>query len=391
MTVAMYTGNQAAGRTLAAAGDANRSARGCAGAAYPITPQTEIAEYLTGHDFAKGAYVTVESEHSAMAVCIGASLAGARSFTASSANGLLYMSENVYAAGYCRLPIVMVVCNRTLGPPWNIWVDQGDSLAMRDTAWLQFYCESHQDVVDTILLAFRVAEDHRVLLPAMVMQDGFIVSHTLMRADLPTQEQVDAYLPELDLPQRLRADHPMLYGSITPPRETMHHRQELQAAMARVPQVLDEAIAEFEAIFGRQPHGAFSAEHTDDAEAVIVTSNTMVRTARRVVAARRARGEKVGLVKVKLFRPFLRDAFVAALGAARRVAVLDRNLSAGSGGIFWNEVAASLQGRSDVLLQGYLAGLGGGDVTDALVEAALDDLLRRDAAGEASFLKEGAA
>jgi pyruvate ferredoxin oxidoreductase alpha subunit len=193
------------------------------------------------------------------------------------------------------------------------------------------------------------------------------------------------------VPQRLRAEHPVLYGSITPPRETMHHREELQSAMAQAPRVLEEAIAEFEPIFGRRPHGAFSAEHTSDAEAVLVASNTMVRTARRVVEARRARGEKVGLVKAKLFRPFLRDEFVAALGTARRVGVLDRNLSAGSGGIFWNEVAASLQGRTDALVQGYLAGLGGGDVTAAVVESALDDLLSRDEADEAIFLREGAA
>ena len=160
-----------------------------------------IIEYLMAHPFAKGSVVPVESEHSAMGVCIGASLAGARAFTASSANGLLYMMENVFAAGYYRLPLVMVASNRTLGPPWNIWVDQGDSLALRDAAWLQFYCDSHQDLVDTILVAFRVAEDRRVLLPALVAQDGFLLSHTQMVVDLPEQDLVDAYLPPLDLPQ----------------------------------------------------------------------------------------------------------------------------------------------------------------------------------------------
>ena len=147
------------GYALVAAGEANRGARGCCGGVYPITPQTEIIEYLSAARFSKGAIVPVESEHSAMAVCIGASLNGARSFTASSSNGLLYMAENVFAAGYYRLPIVMVASNRTIGPPWNIWVDHGDSLALRDAPWLQFYCESHQDLVDTILVAFRVAED----------------------------------------------------------------------------------------------------------------------------------------------------------------------------------------------------------------------------------------
>jgi pyruvate/2-oxoacid:ferredoxin oxidoreductase alpha subunit len=381
----LATGNQAAGQVLAMAGEANRLARGCGGGAYPITPQTEIAEYLTGHRFAKGSFVTAESEHSAMAVCIGVSVMGARSFTASSSNGLLYMTENVFAAGYCRLPLVMVVCNRTVGPPWNIWVDQGDSLAMRDSAWLQFYCESHQDLVDTILLAFRVAEDQRVLLPAMVAQDGFLVSHTLMRVDIPEQTEVDRYLPTLRLPQRLRPEHPVLYGSITPPRETENHRRDLESAMAQVPIVLGEAIDEFEEVFGRRPHGAFSAEQTADADAVLVASNTMARTARRVVEKRRAQGEKIGLVGAKLFRPFLRSELVGAIGSAKRVAVLDRNLSPGSGGIFWNEAASSLCQRADVVLQGYLMGLGGGDVTEGLVEAVLDDLLGLTESGEPVF------
>ncbi|MCX6373783.1 MAG: pyruvate ferredoxin oxidoreductase, partial [Actinobacteria bacterium] len=215
MPRALVTGNQAAGAMLAAAGEANRAARGCCSGVYPITPQTEIMERLTAYPFTKGAVVPVESEHSAMGVCIGASIAGARAFTASASNGLLYMTENVFAAGYYRLPIVLVVSNRTIGPPWNIWVDQGDSLALRDAAMLQFYCESHQDLVDTILVAFRIAEDPRVLLPALVAQDGFVLSHALMDVDLPEQSQVDAFLPPLDLPHRIRRDHPRIYGGLT--------------------------------------------------------------------------------------------------------------------------------------------------------------------------------
>src|SRR5450756_3165036 len=165
-------------------------------------------EYVMGARFSKGSFVAVESEHSAMAVCIGTSMAGARSFTASSSNGLLYMTENVFAAGLARLPIVMVVSNRTIGPPWNIWADHGDSLALRDAPWLQLYCASHQDLVDTILLASRVAEDPRVLLPVMVAQHGFLLAPTGMVVDLPPQALVDAYLPPLDLALRARADRP---------------------------------------------------------------------------------------------------------------------------------------------------------------------------------------
>jgi len=384
MTRRLVTGNQAAGYVLAAAGDANREARGCCAGAYPITPQTEIAEYLSAHTFVKGDYVAVESEHSAMAVCMGASLNGARSFTATSANGLLYMAENVFVAGYCRLPIVMVVSNRTLGPPWNIWVDQGDSLAVRDAAWVQLYCESHQDLVDSILLAFRVAEDKRVLLPALVAQDGFILSHTLMGADLPEQELVDTYLPKLDLAQRLRDDRPVFYGNITSPRDTQWQREEVETSMAQVPHVLREAVDEFESVFGRRPDGAVSAEDTSDAEDVLVVSGSMVKAARAVVRARRAAGGRVGLLKVKLFRPFPRERIAASIGNARRVAVLDRNLSAGSGGIFWGEVAASVR-SSGPLVQSYLVGLGGADVTEAVIDGVLSDVRTRTASCDPIF------
>jgi pyruvate/2-oxoacid:ferredoxin oxidoreductase alpha subunit len=388
---AYVTGNNVAGYALAAAGEANRGARGCCSGVYPITPQTEIIEYLAAHSFAKGSVVPVESEHSAMGVCIGASLAGARAFTASSANGLLYMMENVFAAGYYRLPVVMVASNRTLGPPWNIWVDQGDSLALRDAPWLQFYCDSHQDLADTILVAFRVAEDRRVLLPALVAQDGFLLSHTQMVVDLPEQDLVDAYLPPLDLPHHLDFAHPRMYGGMTWPRDTQRQRADIQAAMDRVPEVMAAALDDFEQSFGRRPVAAFTAEHTDDADTVIVACNTLAETAREVVKAHRAAGEKVGLVRVKLFRPFLREAFVDAVGSARRVAVLDRNHSPGSGGIFWTEIATSLRARREVLLQDYIVGLGGSDVAPAVIEGILRDVGTRATAGDPVFVMEAGA
>lgn len=379
---ALVTGNHAAGHALAACGEANRSARGCAAGAYPITPQTEIIEFLRGFNFSRGRVVPVESEHSAMAVCIGASMNGARAFTASSANGLAYMVENIFAAGYLRLPIVLVAVNRTLGPPWNIWVDQGDSLMFRDAAWIQFYTESHQDLVDTILLAFRVAEDPRVMLPACVAMDGFVVSHTLMGVELPDQAQVDRFLPPCHVPHRLRVEHPTTIGGLTWPRESEHQRRRIQDAMDRVPQVLEEALDEFEAVFGHRPDGAIRADHVDGAEDVLVACNTMARTARRCVEARRGQGDPVGLVKIKLFRPFPRDALRTALKGVRRVGVLDRNHSPGSGGVFWGEVAATLQGRGDVVVQDYIVGLAGGDVTPELLGTITDDLRRRERPAE---------
>jgi pyruvate/2-oxoacid:ferredoxin oxidoreductase alpha subunit len=370
----LCTGNYAAGYTLALAGEANRDARGCAAGAYPITPQTEIIEYLRGVEFSKGRVVAVESEHSAMGVCIGASMAGARAFTASSSNGLSYMTENVFAAGYYRLPIVLIAVNRTLGPPWNIWVDQGDSLALRDAAWLQFYTQSHQDLVDTILLAFRVAEDSRVMLPAIVAMDGFITSHTQTVVDLPDRAQVDWYLPPCSVPQRLRHDKPATFGGLTWPRETASHRRDIQEAMERVPEVMAEAIDEFERVFGRKPAGAIEAEQTADADMVFIATNTMAATLRGVVRERRARGERVGMIRIKQFRPFPRQELLRAIGGAKKVGILERNHSPGSGGVFGTEVAAAVQSRPGLLVQDYIVGIGGGDVTPAVLSGIITDL-----------------
>ena len=378
----LCTGNCAAGYTLAVAGEANRNARGCAGGAYPITPQSEVVEFLRGFEFTKGRIVTVESEHSAMAACIGASLAGARSFTASASNGLAYMAENVFNAGYYRLPIVLVAVNRTLGPPWNIWADQGDTLALRDAAWMQFYCESHQEVVDTLLMAFRVAEDRRILLPAMVAYDGFIISHTAAGVDLPEQEQVDRYLPLLNLPHAINHDRPTTIGGLAWPFETAAERHELNDAMMRVPEVLEEARAEFQEVFGRTPDGALATYATEDAEMILIASNSIAGTTRNVVRARREKGEKIGMIKIKMFRPFPREQLIQALGSAKKIGVIDRDHSPGSGGVFWQETATTLQGRNDLVLQNYLMGLTGSDVTAAMIDEVVDELRERTESGE---------
>ncbi len=383
MSSQVITGNHAAGHALSLAGEANRRSRGMACGIYPITPQSEIVEYVAGFPFSKGRVVPVESEHSAMAVSMGASMAGARAFTASSANGLAYMAENVMVAGYYRLPIVMVAVNRTLGPPWNIWADQGDTLMLRDFAWLQFYCESNQEVLDTTLLAFRLAEDRRILLPAMTCMDAFIVSHTQSETVLPEQQEVDRYLPDLDLPHRMRPDEARTLGGLAWPHESLSMRLEIDEAMQRVPRVYEECRSAFMDVFGRDPGEAVQVFETDDAETVIVATGTMATTVREVVRRRRAAGEKIGLVKLKMFRPFPAAALLAACAAAQRVAVLDRNYAAGAGGIFWQDTRAAFQGRrDDALVQNYLAGLCGDDVTPAVVDEILADLMARDEAGE---------
>jgi pyruvate/2-oxoacid:ferredoxin oxidoreductase alpha subunit len=383
MPLEVTTGNHAAGYALSRAGEANRTARGAACGIYPITPQTEIVEYVAKFPFSKGRVVPVESEHSAMAVSIGASLSGARAFTASSSNGLAYMTENIMVAGYYRLPIVMVAVNRTLGPPWNIWADQGDTLALRDFAWLQFYCETNQEVLDTTLLAFRLAEDSRILLPVLTCMDAFIVSHTQTETDLPEQADVDRFLPDLELPHRMHYDEARTLGGLAWPHEELSMRLEIDEAMKRVPAVYQECRESFREIFGRDPGDMIQTIGTDDAEQVLVASGTMATTAREVVRQRRAAGQKVGLVKLKMFRPFPDTALRDACKSATRIAVLDRNYAAGSGGVFWQDTKAAFQGyRDDVLIQNYLTGLCGGDVTPTVIDEIIADLESRPEAGD---------
>ncbi|NCF29852.1 MAG: pyruvate ferredoxin oxidoreductase [Gammaproteobacteria bacterium] len=383
MTLQVITGNHAAGYALSTAGEANRTARGTACGIYPITPQTEIVEYVARFPFSKGRVVPVESEHSAMAVSIGASANGARAFTASSANGLAYMAENIMVAGYYRLPIVMVAVNRTLGPPWNIWADQGDTLMLRDFAWLQFYCETNQEVLDTTLLAFKLAEDRRILLPVMTCMDAFIVSHTQTETDLPEQEAVDRFLPDLDLPHRMHPDEARTLGGLTWPHEDLSMRLEIDEAMKRVPEVYQECRKEFTEIFGRDPGDVIQTVDTDDAESILVASGSMATTAREVVRQRREAGEKIGLVKLKMYRPFPELALREACQSATKLAVLDRNYAAGAGGVFWQDTRAAFQGhREGLLIQNYITGLCGGDVTPAVIDDILADLSSRSEVGD---------
>jgi len=383
MPLEVITGNQAAGCALSLAGEANRTARGAACGIYPITPQTEIVEYVARFPFSKGRVVPVESEHSAMAVSMGASMSGARAFTASSSNGLAYMAENIMVAGYYRLPIVMVAVNRTLGPPWNIWADQGDTLMLRDFPWLQFYCENNQEVLDTTLLAFRLAEDRRILLPVLTCMDAFIVSHTQTETELPEQAEVDRFLPDLDLPHRMHYDEARTLGGLAWPHEELSMRLEIDDAMKRVPDVYQECRECFQEIFGRDPGDILQTYAVDDADLVLVASGTIATTAREVVRRRREQGEKVGLVKLKMFRPFPDVALREACQSATRVAVLDRNYAAGTGGIFWQDTRAAFQGhRDDVLVQNYLTGLCGGDVTPDVVDDILTNLAARPEASD---------
>jgi pyruvate/2-oxoacid:ferredoxin oxidoreductase alpha subunit len=341
-------------------------------AAYPITPQTQIVEILSefcadGRLDAK--FIKVESEHSVMAAVVGASIAGARAFTATSSHGLALMHEVLHWAAGGRLPIVMANVNRTLGPGWNVWTEQTDSLAQRDTGWMQFYCETNQEALDMVIQAYKIAET--VLLPVMLVLDAFVLSHTEEPVDIPDQQAVDRFLPPYAPKYQLDPGKPHSFYGLTAPEHYMELRYKMQAAMDDAVRVTQQVGAEFGRTFGRS-YDVIEKYRMDDADTVLVTSSSITGTSRVVVDEWRARGEKVGLLKMRMFRPFPFDAVRQALTGARKVAVVDRNISQGCGGIFASEIKASLYGSGhNPLLFPFIVGLGGRDVTPQTVHSIL--------------------
>lgn len=351
--------------------------------AYPISPQTTIVETLS--DFIAGGklradFVKVESEHSAMACCIGAASAGARTFTATSAQGLALMHELLHWAAGARLPIVMANVNRAMSPPWTMWCDQTDSLSQRDTGWLQFYCEDNQEVLDSILMAYRISE--KVLLPSMVCLDGFILSHTYEQVDIPDRREVDGFLPPYEARFKLDVEDPRALNAPFLPDVYMEQRVKMQKAMEEAQGIVQEVDREFGRVFGRS-YGIMEGYAAEDAEILLVTTGTVTGTARVVVDELREKGEKVGLLKMKMFRPFPADELRRILQPVRKVAVIDRNLSYGSTGIFAQEIRSALQQHGEgTSVFGFVAGLGGRDITPALLKEVIDQVKGKEAPEE---------
>ena len=333
-------------------------------AAYPITPQTQIVEILSefcadGRLNAK--FIKVESEHSVMAACVGASIAGARAFTATSSHGLALMHEVLHWAAGGRLPIVLANVNRTLGPGWNVWTEQTDSLAQRDTGWMQFYCETNQEVLDMVIQAYKIAET--VLLPVMLVLDAFVLSHTEEPVSFPDQQAVDRFLPPYNPKYMLQPGQPHSFYGLTGPEHFMELRYKMQTSMEDAVRVTQEVGVGFAKAFGRS-YDVVEQYRMEDAETVLITSGSITGTSRVVIDEWRARGEKVGLLKMRMFRPFPFDAVREALARAKKVAVVDRNISQGCGGIFASEIKAALYGTGhQPLLFPFIMGLGGRDVT----------------------------
>jgi pyruvate ferredoxin oxidoreductase alpha subunit len=333
--------------------------------AYPITPQTHIVEDLA--DFVANGrldaeYITVENEFSALSACIGASAAGSRTYSATTSQGLALMFEVCFNAAGMRFPIVMSIANRALGAPLSIWNDQQDSISLRDAGWLQFYAEDNQEATDLHFLAYKVAEDPKIQLPVFVCFDGFILSHTYEPIDMLTQEQADMYLPGFNPAEKLDAKDPMSFGMYATPDYYMEFRYEMDQAQKRAKDAIAKAGKEFGTMFGRDYSALVEGYHLDDAETAIVAMGSICGTTKDAIDEMRAAGIKVGLLRIRVFRPFPSHEIKKALSKVKRVAVLDKNISLGStGGATAMEVRDAMYG-SAIPVKGYVLGLGGRDI-----------------------------
>jgi len=362
-----------------------RAAKAQVIAAYPITPQSSIVEMLAGFCASgdlQAKFINVESEHSAMAACLAASVTGARTFTATSSQGLALMHELLHYASGLRLPIVMANVNRALASPFNLKADLSDSLSQRDTGWLQFYCESGQEVFDTIIQSYRIAET--TLLPVMVNLEGFILSHTYEIVDIPEQSEVDRFLTPAPPRDCLDIDDPSMFGSTTD--YYINFRYKMHEGMEKAKVVCREVDAEFKSIFGRE-YGLVHSYLCEDADLILVTAGTIAGTCAVVADRLRTKGVKVGVLRIRLVRPFPKEQISEALRSCRKVAVIDRDFSPGCGGILAQEVKSVLQGtRSDLSVHEFIAGLGGKDVTDKDVERMIEQTHHMSKPGESTWI-----
>jgi pyruvate ferredoxin oxidoreductase alpha subunit len=354
--------------------------------AYPITPQTHIVERLSelvkAGDLQGCEFINVESEFAALSVAIGASAAGARSYTATSSQGLLFMAEAVYNAAGLGLPIVMTLGNRAIGAPINIWNDHSDAMSMKDAGWIMLFAETNQEAADLHIQAFRLAE--ALNCPVMVNVDGFILTHAVERIDLPTQEQADAYLPPFEPVQILDPAEPVSMGALVGPdafsevRYLAHHKQ-LQA-LTLIPQL----AGEFEAQFGRASGGLLHTYRAEDAETLVVAMGSVNGTIKDVVDMMRADGHAIGAVVISTFRPFPLQEVRAALAHARRIVVVEKSLAVGLGGVLASNVRMALRGARVAVLTA-IAGLGGRPITAASLRG-LFEQAERDELEDTTFL-----
>ncbi|WP_456326374.1 pyruvate synthase subunit PorA [Palaeococcus sp. (in: euryarchaeotes)] len=336
-------------------------------AAFPITPSTlvpeKISEFVANGEM-DAEFVKVESEHSAISACVGASAAGVRVFTATASQGLALMHEVLFIAAGMRLPIVMAIGNRSLSAPINIWNDWQDTISERDTGWLQFYAENNQEALDLILAAFKVAEDERVLLPAMTGFDAFILTHTVEPVEIPDQELVDEFLGEYE-PKHAYLDpaRPITQGALGFPAHYAESRYKVWEAMENAKEVIKEVFAEFEKKFGRK-YQMIEEYKTDDAEIILVTMGSLAGTVKEFVDKKREEGIKIGAAKITVYRPFPIEEIRALAKKTKVLALLEKDISFGIGGAVYADVGRALINEKEKpIVLDFILGLGGRDVT----------------------------
>lgn len=350
--------------------------------AYPISPQTHIVEGLgrlvDSAALAPCEFINVESEFAAMSVAIGASAAGARAYTATASQGLLFMAEAVFNAAGLGLPIVMTVANRAIGAPINIWNDHTDALSQRDCGWIQLFAEDNQEALDLHIQAFRLAEE--LCIPVMVCMDGFILTHAYERVDMPTQEQVDAFLPRYEPRQVLDPADPVSIGAMVGPEAFMEVRYLAHIKQRRALELMPAWANEFRTAFGRESGGLTHSYCLEDAETVVVALGSVLGTIKDTVDTMREEGLRIGVLGITCFRPWPEAAVRRALASAKRVVVLEKSLAVGLGGIVSNNVAASWAGPSDQV-HTLIAGLGGRSITRESLDRAFRQAIegRREA------------
>ncbi len=347
-------------------------------AGYPITPQSEILEVLyrfQADGLLKGEMVQPESEHSVMSIIIGASAAGARTFTATAAQGLFLMFEPCISAANQRLPIVMINANREILPPSSVSGSGQDIVMVKETGWIQIHVESCQEILDTIIMAYRLAEDPDILVPVTIAYDGYYLSYFSEAIDIPDQERVDQFLPPMEKTFRVDPEIPMTMGLSASPEMLTEYRVKHMAALQRSKAKLEEIEEEFRQIFGRSYGGQIEEYRCEDADIVLVAMGSCVGTAKVVVDQKRTQGLKIGLIKVRMFRPFPRERLVDALSGKRAIGVIDRNVCFG-----WNcghllvELKAALNLEGGIPLMNFIDGLHGGDITLQHIERVIDTI-----------------
>ncbi len=362
--------------------------------AYPITPQTHIVEDLSqfvADGVIDSKYVNVESEFSALSALVGSSAAGARTYSATTSQGLALMHEVLFNVAGMRLPIVMTIVNRSMSAPINIWNDHQDSMAERDTGWIQLYIEDAQELVDATAQAYLIGEDPDVSLPVMVCMDGFILSHVFEPVDLLDQKAVDEFLPPFKPLRTLDPDNPASFGMFVDPAYYMDFRYLVEKAMDASRSKIEGAAKKFEEIFGRHYGGLIDTYYTDDAEIILVAMGSLVGTLRDVVDDLRSKGKPVGLLKIRAFRPFPIDEVKKVVAGAKVVVVLDKNISLGTGeGAVTTEIKAGMYNSdTSVPVIGLVIGLGGRDIPVTTVQRIVEKaegVIRDGISAESEFV-----